>query len=77
MRASLHLHPDSTSGAVDQITVEAARTRDRKLNLRFATTGALKRLVLPPARSGRPERADSLWQRTCFEAFVAEANADT
>ena len=76
MRASLHLHPDSTSGAVGQMTVEVARTRDGKLNLRFATTGALKRLVLPPARSGRPERADSLWQRTCFEAFVAEADSD-
>ncbi|HEX2623985.1 MAG TPA: DOMON-like domain-containing protein [Sphingomicrobium sp.] len=70
MRAPLLLHPDSTSGAAEAIMVEVERTRDRKLRLRFAMTGALKRLLLPKRASERPSRVDELWRHTCFEAFI-------
>lgn len=76
MRVPLQLHPDSVSGAVDEVMVNVGRTRDGSLKLRFATRGALKRLCLPPSSSERPVRTDNLWKHTCFEAFIGEADSD-
>lgn len=68
MRVSLQLHPDSRCDAVTGIDVELFRPRPGALALRYAVVGAIPELALPPALG--PERADGLWQHTCFEAFV-------
>jgi hypothetical protein len=72
MLCPLQLHPDSAGGAVDKLDVDLSRSADRRLSLRFAATGELKRLQLPP-RSDRPARTDGLWKHTCFELFVGTA----
>ena len=68
MRHALTLHPDSRCPAITYIEVEAARPGPGKLALRYFMAGAISKLRLPPAAA--PARADELWRRTCFEAFV-------
>jgi len=68
MRASLNLHPTSRRRGVTRIEVDIARPRADALALRYVVTGAVNDLHLPPA--GAQARADDLWRRTCFEAFV-------
>jgi hypothetical protein len=68
MRLSLRLHPDSPSLAATHIDVDVARPHAGTLVLRYFVTGRVEGLRLPPI--SRPVRAEELWQRTCFEAFV-------
>lgn len=51
-----------------RIEAEAARPRTGLLTLRYVVTGPIENLSLPPLAA--PSRADGLWRRTCFEAFV-------
>jgi hypothetical protein len=68
MRAALSRHPAAQSPAVGRIDAEAERQGSGVLVVRYRLTGALAELILPqPATSAR---ADDLWRRTCFEAFV-------
>jgi hypothetical protein len=50
------------------VTAQAERY-GTELLLRFDVTGAIDRLLFPPA-SPTPLRRDELWQHTCFEAFA-------
>ena len=68
MSQALTLHPGFRCATVRSIEVVAARPGPGLLALSYALTGALHDLHLPPA--GPPGRADELWRRTCFEAFV-------
>ena len=65
----LLLHPDSAPGAVTAIQVEVTRPGPRQLALRYLVSGDTAAILLP--RSRPSERADGLWQHTCFEAFLA------
>jgi hypothetical protein len=68
MRASLSLHPDFRCPAVRAVEVEVRRAGAGLLELRYRLAGDLGALALPsPTVSAR---ADDLWRRTCFEAFV-------
>ena len=53
------------------IEAQASRPSPRRLELRYILTGDLGALYLPP--TGKPTRADELWKRTCFEAFLRPA----
>jgi hypothetical protein len=68
MRRTLALHPDSRCKAVTRIDVDVARPGTGHLTLRYSVTGKIKDVRLPPVMDS--ERADELWQHTCFEAFV-------
>jgi hypothetical protein len=68
MRVSLTPHPDTPPRAVRAVEVEIGPLSGTQARLRYAVTGEIARLALPEAAS--PERADALWKRTCFEAFV-------
>lgn len=67
MRFDLTRHPDRPS-AVTAVQAEVSRTRGGALSLRYAVADPQGALVLPAA--GLSGRADGLWRRTCFEAFV-------
>ena len=62
-------HPDSAPGAVTAIRVEVTRPGPRLLVLRYLVSGDTAAILLPRPRPS--ERADGLWQHTCFEAFLA------
>jgi len=68
MRHELIIHPDTRSAAADRITIDVERPRPGELVLRYAVTGDMDKLLLPALE--RPERADALWQHTCFEIFI-------
>jgi hypothetical protein len=68
MRRALELHRDFQCDAVERLEVEVARPAPSELALRYVMTGDVARLRLPP--QAEPQRADELWRRTCFEAFV-------
>jgi len=69
MRHALKLHPDSRCVAATQIEADVARPSPGRLTLRYVLSGTLRDLRVPPPAAA--ERADELWQHTCFEAFVS------
>jgi hypothetical protein len=72
MRATLRPHLDYPGPAIT-IEAEAKRSGDR-LSLTYRVTGDVAAVRWPaPAPPGR---ADELWRHTCFEAFVAPAQAE-
>lgn len=65
---ALRPHPLFRQSAVEVIMVEAARTPEDTLQIRYIVTGALDRICLAgPAPS---VRRDGLWRTTCFEVFI-------
>jgi len=62
-------HPATPCAAVSCIEVQASRTHDGTLDIRYNVRGDIDSLLIPAERA--PRRADGLWQHTCFEAFVA------
>ena len=68
MIVELHRHPSSEGGEGLSLRAEASRPQPGRLRLRYSLTGDLSRLRVPPPAP--PERADELWRRTCFEAFL-------
>ena len=71
MRLALKCHPDTPCAAVTRIEVEVERAGQGALALTYELTGAIGDLAIPPTAA--PDRADELWRRTCFEAFVRPA----
>jgi hypothetical protein len=71
MRRPLTIHPDTVCPAIASIEVDISRPRPDLLVLDYRLIGDLGDLSLPPATT--PRRADGLWRRTCFEAFVRAA----
>lgn len=72
MRLALKLHPDSRCDAVTAIAVEVLRPSGGALQLSYEATGATDELRLSGITRA-PARADELWRRTCFEAFIRPA----
>lgn len=68
MLRSLIRHHSTPCDAVARIDVEAERSADGSLSLRYAAHGSIDGLLVP-ARA-KAERTDLLWQHTCFEAFI-------
>ncbi len=66
MHQALSLHPQSACQAVSGIKVEIVRPGP--LLLSYRVSGAMAKLTAPARAT--PARADGLWRRTCFEAFV-------
>jgi hypothetical protein len=60
-------YPDTDPGSVTGIEVEVLRAQDA-LALTYRLAGRIADLAIPSPAS--PARADELWKRTCFEAFV-------
>jgi hypothetical protein len=74
MHATLTRHPATTCEAVDGIDVALVPVRETDLRIRYTVRGDIAAVVLP--RATAPERADELWKRTCFEAFVRAAGSE-
>lgn len=62
-------HPASHGSAGLMCAVEVSMLHSCALQLDYRVTGDTDVLKLPPIAN--PERADNLWQTTCFELFVA------
>ncbi len=71
--AVLTAHPSTPNDAVRSLAVELRVEEPDILVFQYALVADMSRLRVPSALMG--ERADALWKHTCFEAFVAPAEA--
>lgn len=70
MQHSLSNHPATPSDIVERIEVSQEWKAPNQLWSRYHVEMPLDQLILPdPAE---PERADNLWQTTCFELFLRQ-----
>jgi len=65
---ALTCHPTTPCDAVRGIQVEVRTSAPKILALRYIAEGDIARLLIPAESA--PQRADKLWQHTCFEVFV-------
>jgi hypothetical protein len=72
--ADLIRHPATDCDPIRRIGVEMSRAREG-LALSYRIEGEVARLSLPEA--GPPQRADGLWQHSCFEAFLLADGGDS
>lgn len=61
-------HPATPAPVVRSIEARASWQSDGSLLVAYCLWGDMARLLVPPPQA--PERADFLWEHTCFEAFI-------
>jgi hypothetical protein len=71
--AVLTAHPSTPSDAVRSFEVQVRAEEPGILVFQYSLDADISRVRVPP--SGAGGRADALWKHTCFEAFVAPADA--
>jgi hypothetical protein len=71
--AVLTAHPSTPNDAVRSIWVQLRAEEPGILLLQYSLDADMSRVRVP--LSGAGGRADALWKHTCFEAFVAPADA--
>jgi hypothetical protein len=67
----LSAHPAHPPGHVEAVNVAVGRDGER-LSLHYTVRCPTRHLAIP--RERKPDRADNLWQTTCFELFVLGEN---
>lgn len=72
-QAVLTAHPSTPSDAVRSLGVQLRVEEPGVLVFQYSLDADMSRVSVPP--SGVGGRADALWKHTCFEAFVAPADA--
>src|SRR5712671_2252466 len=72
-RAVLTAHPSTPSDAVRSLGVQLRAEEPGILVFQYSLDAEMSRVRVP--LSGAGGRADDLWKHTCFEAFVAPADA--
>jgi len=72
---NLLCHPATPAPVVRTIEAQVSWQSDGSLRIAFCLWGDMARILVPPLQS--PERTDSLWEHTCFEAFVGLPGEDT
>jgi hypothetical protein len=69
----LTVHPSTPNDAVRSLGVRVRAEKSDILVFHYSLAADMSRVRVPPSGVGGP--ADALWQHTCFEAFVAAADA--
>jgi hypothetical protein len=69
----LTVHPSTPNDAVRSLGVRVRTEKSDVLVFHYSLAADMSRVRVPPSGVGRP--ADVLWKHTCFEAFVAAADA--
>lgn len=66
-------HPTTRSNNPYTLTVIAECKANGNIHLEYQLLGDIESLIIPPIAT--PVATDNLWQHTCFEAFIAVADA--
>jgi hypothetical protein len=69
----LTVHPSTPNDAVRSLGVWVRADKSDILVFHYSLAADMSRVRVPPSGVGGP--ADALWKHTCFEAFVAAADA--
>src|SRR5882724_6998370 len=72
-QAVLTAHPSNPSGALRGLGAQLRADEPGILVFQYSLTTDMSSIRVP--LSGAGERADELWKHTCFEAFIAPADA--
>jgi hypothetical protein len=72
-RTVLTVHPSTSNDAVRSLGVWVRSEGSDILVFHYSLDADMSRVRVPPSGVGRP--VDALWKHTCFEAFVAAADA--
>lgn len=75
MEYSLVCHPKTPMPAIQAIRVRAQRVGDRGFALTYTVVGDISTIMMPLIMA--QERADDLWQTTCFELFLCRPGKDS
>ncbi len=70
MRLTLTCHPDTPCAAINRIEVQVRRYSEEKLELHFFAFG--DNLAVKWPSTAQNERADRLWESSCFECFLGQ-----
>ena len=70
----LACHPATPSSLVSQLTATISELTGDSIQLSYQVTGDLNRLLIPKQQT--PNASDNLWQHTCFEFFIAQAEGE-
>lgn len=76
MPYALICHPDFAAAAVREISAEVSRGKAGNLHVLYRLSGDPKRLTPSPWMTSARQRADALWQHSCFEAFLKPAGSE-
>ena len=76
MQHILQPHPDFPCTAISTIAAQVTRGQTGNLLLHYFVSGDPRRLVPSPWTESTQQRADGLWQHTCFEAFVRPQDSE-
>jgi len=69
----LTVHPSTPNDVVRRLAVRVRAEKTDTLVFHYSLAADMSRVRVPPVGEGGP--ADALWKHTCFEAFVAAADA--
>jgi hypothetical protein len=73
MRATLTVHSATPCSFIESFEVVVQRSDPRSLVVGFVITGDVENILIPDSKP--PERADGLWEHTCFEIFLKAADS--
>jgi hypothetical protein len=75
MASAFRLLPFDLAPALADLRLDVGvQLEPAQLRIHYRLEGPLHRLAIPATHSGPPQRRDGLWQATCFEAFIAQAD---
>ena len=74
IKHTLTCHPAIPTSLVSELTATLSELTEDRIKLSYQVTGDLNRLLIPKPQS--PNASDNLWQHTCFEFFIAQAECE-
>ena len=70
----LTCHPATPASLVSQLTATISELTEARIKISFEVAGDLNQLLIPKQQT--PNSRDNIWQHTCFEFFIAQAECE-
>ena len=74
LHQTLIYHPATPSDLVSQLTATVSELPENYIHLSYQLNGDLSQLLIPELQA--PSASDNLWQHSCFELFIAQADTE-
>ena len=71
---TLTCHPATPTPHVSQLTAAVSELAENQLHLSYQLTADLNQLLIPEIQTSLA--CDNLWQHSCFELFIAQADSE-
>ena len=74
IKQTLTCHKVTPTSLVNQLTVTVSELTEDHIQISYQLNGDLSQLLIPELQA--PSASDNLWQHTCFELFIAQADTE-